>query len=129
MLNVAKLNALTNSAADLESRCRSIARNAVQASREAHGRGDSLYTDDEAKRERMIEQILHLDLSKYDNGSEGASLVAQVQPINPVIDRISDILERGLEEELNRDAAQAAVGATAAQNVIKVKTPKDSDPS
>lgn len=102
MLNVSRLKSVTDQTADLESRCRSIARNAVQASREAHGRGNSLYTDDEAKRERMIEQILHLDMTKYSNDADSVSLVSQVQPVNPVIDRISEILEKGLEDELLR---------------------------
>ena len=102
MLNVSRLKSVTDHTADLESRCRSIARNAVQASREAHGRGNALYTDDEAKRERMIEQILHLDMTKYDNTVDSVALVAPVQPSNPVIDRIADILEKGLEDELLR---------------------------
>jgi len=102
MLNVSKLKSVTDPTSDLKSRCRSIARNAVQASREAHGRGNALYTDDEAKRERMIEEILHFDLSKYDNDVQNVSLVSQVQPINPLIDKIDNIIEKGLEDELLR---------------------------
>ena len=105
MLNVTNLKAITGGALiglDLESRCRSIARNAVQASREAHGIGSSLYTDDEAKRERMIEQILRLDLSKYQDESNDASLVSTIQPASPVINKISDILEKALENELSQ---------------------------
>lgn len=112
MLSVTNLKSVTGGALtglDLESRCRSIARNAVQASREAHGRGSFLYTDDEAKRERMIEQILRLDLTKYQNESNDASLVSSVQPANPVINRISDILEKALENELTQPVEIPAV--------------------
>jgi hypothetical protein len=103
MVNVTNLKAVTSGAlseSDLETRCRSIARNAVQASREAHGRGATLYTDDEAKRERMIEQILRLDLTKYGEEANHISLVSDVQPQNKTINKIADILEKSLEEEL-----------------------------
>jgi len=100
MVNVSMLKAITNTDIDLDSRCRSIARNAVQAAREAHGRGASLYTDDEAKRERMIEQILHLDMTKYENVEDNGSLVAKVQPASPIINRVAEIFEKGLEEEI-----------------------------
>lgn len=98
-LDVARLSVVTSQDVDLESRCRSIARNAVQASRIAHGRGDALYTDDEAKRERMIEKILHLDLDRYEY-DEGNKLVSDVQPNDPLINTVADILERGLQKEL-----------------------------
>lgn len=90
--DVARLSLVTNEGIDIESRCRSIARNAVQATREAHGRGNELFTDDEAKRERMIEKILHLDLDRYTYvGDQG--LVAQIQPVDAVINRVAEILE------------------------------------
>ena len=99
-LDVARLSLVTNPSVDLDSRCRSIARNAVQAAREAHGRGDALYTDDEAKRESMIEKILHLEMSKYEDNDVYAPLVASVQPIDPVINKALDVLEKGIETEL-----------------------------
>ena len=99
-LDVARLSLVTSATVDLESRCRSIARNAVQASRVAHGRADALYTDDEAKRERMIEKILHLDLDRY-NDDEGNKLVADFQPHDPLINTVADILEKGIQKELS----------------------------
>lgn len=99
-LDVARLSLVTNPSVDLDSRCRSIARNAVQAAREAHGRGDALYTDDEAKRESMIEKILHLEMSKYEDNDVYAPLVAAIQPIDPVINKALDVLEKGIETEL-----------------------------
>lgn len=111
-LDVARLAIVTAQSVDLESRCRSIARNAVQASRIAHGRGDALYTDDEAKRERMIEKILHLDLDRYNDDEEN-KLVSDVQPNDPLINTVADILERGLQNEL-------AVTAPPVAEVIKV---------
>lgn len=107
-LDVARLSLVTSAAVDLDSRCRSIARNAVQAAREAHGRGDALYTDDEAKRESMIEKILHLEMSKYEDHGVYAPLVASVQPIDPVINKALDVLEKGLETELTITAPPIA---------------------
>ena len=107
-LDVARLSLVTSAAVDLDSRCRSIARNAVQAAREAHGRGDALYTDDEAKRESMIEKILHLEMSKYEDHGVYAPLVASVQPIDPVINKALDVLEKGLETELTITAPPVA---------------------
>ena len=107
-LDVARLSLVTSAAVDLDSRCRSIARNAVQAAREAHGRGDALYTDDEAKRESMIEKILHLEMSKYEDHGVYAPLVASVQPIDPVINKALDVLETGIETELTITAPPVA---------------------
>lgn len=107
-LDVARLSLVTSAAVDLDSRCRSIARNAVQAAREAHGRGDALYTDDEAKRESMIEKILHLEMSKYEDHGVYAPLVASVQPVDPVINKALDILEKGIETELTITAPPLA---------------------
>lgn len=107
-LDVARLSLVTSAAVDLDSRCRSIARNAVQAAREAHGRGDALYTDDEAKRESMIEKILHLEMSKYEDHGVYAPLVASVQPVDPVINKALDILEKGIETELTVTAPPLA---------------------
>lgn len=107
-LDVARLSLVTSAAVDLDSRCRSIARNAVQAAREAHGRGDALYTDDEAKRENMIEKILHLEMSKYEDHGVYAPLVASVQPIDPVINKALDVLEKGIETELTITAPPVA---------------------
>jgi len=98
-MNTDKLRSDENQIVDLERRCRSIARNAVQASREAHGRGQALYTDDEAARENMIEQILHLDIAKYDNRNPAIALVAEVQPNSLAITKALDALHKGLEEE------------------------------
>lgn len=103
---------------DLESRCRSIARNAMQASRVAHERGDALYTDDEAKRERMIEKILHLDLERYID-DETTKMVADIQPDDPLINRVSEILEKGMEKELTQPAQIAA--PTPTQSTRKTK--------
>jgi hypothetical protein len=100
-LDVSRLRAVTTDyTVDLDSRCRSIARNALQASREAHGRGTALYTDDEAKRERMIEKILRLDLTKYEGNTEDNLLVSETQTSDPLVNTVSDILERGLEAAL-----------------------------
>lgn len=106
-LDVSRLSLVTSATVDLESRCRSIARNAVQASRVAHGRADALYTDDEAKRERMIEKILHLDLDRYSNDEEN-KMVSDIQPNDPLINRVSNILEKGLEKELSLSAPPVA---------------------
>lgn len=98
-LDVARLSVVTGSSVDLETRCRSIARNAVQASREAHGRADAPYTDDEVRRERIIEKALALT-SDYAEGGDHAPLVSAHQPNNPTMSRINDILEKGLEAEI-----------------------------
>jgi len=112
-LDVTRLRAVSNDYnMDIDSRCRSIARNALQASREAHGRGNALYTDDEAKRERMIEQILRLDMSKYEGHPNDGLLVAEVQPSNPLVNKVSEILERGLEAALAEPQAVEVVTAT-----------------
>lgn len=98
-LDVARLAVVTSSGVDLETRCRSIARNAVQASREAHGRGSEPYTDDEVRRERIIEKALALS-SEYFEGGDHAPLVSAHQPHNPTMSRINDILEKGMEAEV-----------------------------
>ena len=103
-MNTDKLRSNEDKIVDLERRCRSIARNAVQASREAHGRGNSLYTDDEAARESMIEQILHLELAKYDNRNMAIPLVSEVQPTSLAITKALDAYEKGLEEEFSIQA-------------------------
>jgi hypothetical protein len=99
-LDVARLSVVTGSSVDLETRCRSIARNAVQASREAHGRADAPYTDDEVRRERIIEKALALAVNDYSEGGDHAPLVSATQPHNPTMSRINDILEKGLEAEI-----------------------------
>jgi len=48
----------------------------------------------------MIEQILHLDMTKYENVEDSGSLVAKVQPASPIINRVAEIFEKGLEEEI-----------------------------
>lgn len=98
-LDVARLSAVQGNNVDLHTRCRSIARNAMQASREAHGRGNEPYTDDEADRERFIEKVLNLT-ADYPMGGDHAPLVSAHQPNNPRIAQISDILEKGLEAEI-----------------------------
>lgn len=98
-LDVARLALVTGASVDLETRCRSIARNAVQASREAHGRGNEPYTDDEVRRERIIEKALALS-ADYMEGGDHAPLVSSHQPNNPVMGKINDILEKGLEAEI-----------------------------
>ena len=98
-LDVARLSVVTGSSVDLETRCRSIARNAVQASREAHGRADAPYTDDEVRRERIIEKALALAYD-YAEGGDHAPLVSAHQPNNPTMAKINDILEKGLEAEI-----------------------------
>lgn len=98
-LDVARLSSVQAANIDLGTRCRSIARNAMQASREAHGRGNEPYTDDEADRERFIEKVLNLT-ADYPLGGDHAPLVSAHQPTNPRITQINEILEKGLEAEL-----------------------------
>lgn len=108
--DVSRLQVVTGSNVDLETRCRSIARNAMQASREAHNRANEPYTDDEVRRERIIEKALALS-QDYKAEGDHAPLVSAVQPSNPTIARINDILEKGLEEEITK-----TVTATTAPN-------------
>ena len=114
-IDVARLAVVTNASVDLETRCRSIARNAVQASREAHGRGNEPYTDDEVRRERIIERALALS-ADYAMGGDHEPLVSEFQPNNPTMARINDILEKGLEAEI-----AAAAPAPTAKKVTPVK--------
>lgn len=102
-LDVSRLQVVTGESVDLLVRCRSIARNAMQASREAHGRANEPYTDDEVRRERVIEKALSLAADYKAEGDHGP-LVSSHQPHNKAISKISDILEKGLEEELIKGA-------------------------
>ena len=98
-LTVDRLQVVSGERNDLDVRCRSIARNAMQATREAHGRGNAPYTDDEVRRERVIEKALALS-ADYKQGGDHGPLVSALQPHNPAMARINDILEKGLEEEI-----------------------------
>lgn len=115
-LDVAKLRTVTNNDIDLRSRFRSLAINVVQKAKDSMSIGSTPWTDDQAKRSRMIEEILSSIPEPEEGDNNNDALVAKVQPSDPVVNKIAEILESGIEAELRKIEPTTQVTVKASNN-------------
>ena len=129
MLNVTNLKAVTNGALNgpaLQARQKSIINNAIRELLYAIGY-DGPFRDNDMRVQMAVESaIQHLEGPEAST-SEHSSLAPIGCSTSPVIDRISSILEKGLEDEL-RETAPVAIKLPEPTNVVKAKV-KDNDPA
>jgi len=135
MLSVAKLTTVTNGALTgpaLQARQKSIINNAIRELLNAIGYTGP-FRDNDMRVEMAVEAaIQHLEGTESTT-SEHASLAPVGGATSAVIDRISNILEKGLEDELLREPVQVPVGVTVVgtptTNVVTAKVKKDNEPA
>jgi len=128
MLNVTNLKAVTGGALTgpaLQARQKSIINNAIRELLYAIGYNGPFRDNDMRVQMAVESAIQHLEGPEAST-SEHSSLAPVGGTTSPVIDRISNILEKGLEDEL-RDIAPIAVKLPDATNVVTAKIKKDSD--
>jgi hypothetical protein len=131
MLNVTNLKAVTNGALTgpaLQARQKSIINNAIRELLYSIGYNGPFRDNDMRVQMAVESAIQHLE-GPETSTSEHSSLAPVGGSTSAVIDRISNILEKGLEDELLRDSAPVAIKLPEATNVVVAKTKKDIDPS
>jgi len=128
MLNVTNLKAVTSGALTgpaLQARQKSIINNAIRELLYAIGYNGPFRDNDMRVQMAVESAIQHLE-GPESATSEHSSLAPVGGSTSPVIDRISNILEKGLEDELLREPAPVAIKLPEPTNVVKAKV-KDSE--
>jgi len=131
MLNVTNLKAVTGGALTglaLQARQKSIINNAIRELLYAIGYNGPFRDNDMRVQMAVESAIQHLE-GPESSTSEHSSLAPVGGATSPVIDRISNILEKGLEEELLRETQTIAIKLPEPTNVVTAKVKKDSDPA
>lgn len=130
MLNVTNLKAVTSGALNgpaLQARQKSIINNAIRELLYAIGYGGPFRDNDMRVAMAVESAIQHLEGPETAT-SDHSSLAPIGGATSAVIDRISSILEKGLEDEL-RDVAPVAIKLPDTTNVVTAKTKKETDPA